>query len=193
MDNDSSNTNLMKIFYKLNSTLLTISVSGTLFLLLMNLIGFDKKVAEIISNLLAIDLSICYWLFYLVGSSFFLIVNCFVTYSYFQNYTIKSGDSEIIKNDILKKRRIYNFSSKRSELMSIPKYLYFIFFFSGLVMFVSSVNELVIIPMERLSHLSDYDNIFSFHKNDHPVLFLFMLSPPYIFLWIIFFVIKRKI
>lgn len=180
----------MESFYQLNNKLLFTTVSGTLLLFLMHLTGKDQIVSGKLSGFFNLDINISYWLLYLTGALFFLLINLILTYVQFKNHTLKSRDWDIIKKDLFKKRAIYNFSSKQTELMPIPKYMYFIFVFLVLFGFISAVNELVFLPVDALLSSTNHENIFSFQKNDHPTLFLFILIPPYIFLWLVFFLGK---
>lgn len=186
----NSHCDLMSCFYRLNNKLLILSAGGTLFLLLLNITGNDKVITRKLSVIFDIDINVSYWLLYLVSAFFFLVINLIFTYVQFKNRTIKPDDWDSIKKDIFKKRAIYNFSTKQTELMIIPRYMYFIFLFSVLFIFVSVVNELIFSPVDILLSSTTYENIFSFHKNDHPLIFLFVITPPYIFLWLMFFLGK---
>lgn len=166
----------------LGARLLAVSCSGSVVLISLFALKIDNYIADVLSDLLGINVSISYWLVYLFGSIFLLIVNLCFTYLAIRGCTSDPNDWDRVKKIIFDKRPIYNFTKDRKEMMRVPVSL--LMFFVLLLIFGiwRTFDILIWYPLCVLATGEGVEHVFKFDFGVIYGLFIFCSFPPYILL-----------
>ncbi|MCK5189825.1 MAG: hypothetical protein KAR12_07190, partial [Methylococcales bacterium] len=166
----------------LSKKILKNSIVGSILSTILHHYNVDKFISEYFSELVSLNVQTCYWLLYLFEMLILLCMNFAVTLSFTRHAHSKDSDWCRTKKHIFKARWIYNFTTKKEELLELPMYAFVFFILLLFFGTVISIDTLILTPTSNLFLGKEADYTFQYSSGIFYGIFNLSFIPPYLYL-----------